>query len=131
MSKARGIAFYKRLSASHENESELVEDFLVALRVLAPTEVDFASNGDFPLPNLYDKYDHLPSCDMGTLWTSAILMSVLVASAAAAPRTEMASASLFDGHEVAAIVCDTRQNVPLSTAAGLLAGDLAKLTGRR
>lgn len=33
--KARSIAFYKRLSANHENESELVEDFLVALRVLA------------------------------------------------------------------------------------------------
>jgi hypothetical protein len=46
------------------------------------------------------------------LWTSAILMSALGASAAAASRTEMASASLFDGHEVASIVCDTRQNVP-------------------
>ena len=33
--KERGIPFYKRLSANHENESELVEDFLVALRVLA------------------------------------------------------------------------------------------------
>lgn len=31
----RGIPFYKRFSASHENESEVVEDFLVALRVLA------------------------------------------------------------------------------------------------
>jgi DNA helicase II / ATP-dependent DNA helicase PcrA len=31
----RGIAFYKRLSASHENESDVVEDFHVALRVLA------------------------------------------------------------------------------------------------
>jgi Glycosyl hydrolase family 115/Gylcosyl hydrolase family 115 C-terminal domain len=68
---------------------------------------------------------------MRTLWMSAILMSALGASAAAAPRPEMASASLFDGHEVASIVCDMRQNVPLSRAAGLLAGDLAKLTGRR
>ena len=33
--KERGVAFYKRLSANHENESEVVEDFLVALRVLA------------------------------------------------------------------------------------------------
>jgi len=33
--KDRGIAFYKRLSANHENASEAVEDFLVALRVLA------------------------------------------------------------------------------------------------
>lgn len=33
--KSRGIAFYKRLSANHENASEAVEDFLVALRVLA------------------------------------------------------------------------------------------------
>ncbi|MFM2415922.1 MAG: hypothetical protein RL385_645 [Pseudomonadota bacterium] len=33
--KVRGIAFYKRLSANHENESDLVEDFLLALRVLA------------------------------------------------------------------------------------------------
>ena len=33
--KDRGIAFYKRLSANHENASEAVEDFLVGLRVLA------------------------------------------------------------------------------------------------
>ena len=33
--KARGLDFYKRLSANHENESELAEDFLVALRILA------------------------------------------------------------------------------------------------
>lgn len=33
--RERGIEFYKRLSANHENESELVEDFLVALRILA------------------------------------------------------------------------------------------------
>ncbi len=33
--KERGIAFYKRLTANHENESELVEDFIVALRILA------------------------------------------------------------------------------------------------
>lgn len=33
--KERGIPFYKRLSANHENESEAVEDFLLALRVLA------------------------------------------------------------------------------------------------
>ena len=32
--KARNIPFYKRLSANHENESELAEDFLIALRVL-------------------------------------------------------------------------------------------------
>ncbi|RWE53352.1 ATP-dependent helicase [Mesorhizobium sp.] len=31
----RGIAFYKRFSANHENESDVVDDFLVALRVLA------------------------------------------------------------------------------------------------
>lgn len=30
-----GIDFYKRLSANHENESDLVEDFLIALRILA------------------------------------------------------------------------------------------------
>lgn len=33
--KNRGIAFYKRLSANHENASEAVEDFILALRVLA------------------------------------------------------------------------------------------------
>lgn len=33
--KARGIDFYKRLSTNHENESDLVEDFLIALRILA------------------------------------------------------------------------------------------------
>jgi DNA helicase-2/ATP-dependent DNA helicase PcrA len=33
--KGRGIAHYKRLSANHENESELVEDFQLALRLLA------------------------------------------------------------------------------------------------
>ncbi|MDO9443154.1 MAG: ATP-dependent helicase [Beijerinckiaceae bacterium] len=33
--KARQIPFYKRLSANHENESEAVEDFVLALRVLA------------------------------------------------------------------------------------------------
>lgn len=33
--KERGITYYKRLSANHENASEAVEDFLVALRVLA------------------------------------------------------------------------------------------------
>jgi len=33
--KERGIAFYKRLSANHENESEIVEAFQLALRVLA------------------------------------------------------------------------------------------------
>ncbi|MEZ2309907.1 3'-5' exonuclease [Paraburkholderia sp. RCC_158] len=33
--KERGIDFVKRLSGNHENESELVEDFLVALRILA------------------------------------------------------------------------------------------------
>lgn len=33
--KERGIAFYKRLSANHENESDVAEDFLIALRVLA------------------------------------------------------------------------------------------------
>ena len=33
--KARGIEFLKRLSTDHENESDLVEDFLVALRILA------------------------------------------------------------------------------------------------
>ncbi|MBB3014028.1 ATP-dependent helicase [Cupriavidus alkaliphilus] len=33
--KERGIEFFKRLSANHENESDLVEDFLIALRILA------------------------------------------------------------------------------------------------
>lgn len=33
--KERGIAHYKRLSANHENESELVEDFQLGLRLLA------------------------------------------------------------------------------------------------
>ena len=33
--RERNIAFYKRLSANHENESEAVEDFFIALRVLA------------------------------------------------------------------------------------------------
>lgn len=33
--KKRGINFFKRLSANHENESEVVEDFLIALRILA------------------------------------------------------------------------------------------------
>ncbi|WP_241086419.1 ATP-dependent helicase [Candidatus Vondammii sp. HM_W22] len=35
MLKERNIAFYKRLSANHENESETVDDFQMALRVLA------------------------------------------------------------------------------------------------
>lgn len=33
--KERGIDFFKRLSTNHENESELVDDFLLALRILA------------------------------------------------------------------------------------------------
>lgn len=33
--KERSIAYYKRLSANHENESALVEEFQLALRVLA------------------------------------------------------------------------------------------------
>ena len=33
--KERGIEFFKRLSSNHENESKLVEDFFVALRILA------------------------------------------------------------------------------------------------
>lgn len=33
--KARQIPFYKRLSANHENESEAVDDFVLALRVMA------------------------------------------------------------------------------------------------
>lgn len=33
--KARSIPFYKRLTANHENESDLVEDFQLALRLLA------------------------------------------------------------------------------------------------
>lgn len=33
--KERGVPFYKRLSANHENESSVVEEFLVALRVLS------------------------------------------------------------------------------------------------
>jgi len=35
--KERNIAYYKRLSANHENESETVDDFQLALRVLANT----------------------------------------------------------------------------------------------
>lgn len=33
--KERNIPYYKRLSANHENESEMVDDFQLALRVLA------------------------------------------------------------------------------------------------
>jgi DNA helicase-2/ATP-dependent DNA helicase PcrA len=33
--KERGIPFYKRLTANHENESELMEDFVLSLRVMA------------------------------------------------------------------------------------------------
>lgn len=33
--KLRGIAFYKRLTVNHENESDLAEDFLLALRIQA------------------------------------------------------------------------------------------------
>lgn len=33
--KLRGMAFYKRLTANHENESDLAEDFLLALRLQA------------------------------------------------------------------------------------------------
>lgn len=33
--KERGISYYKRLSPNHENESDLVEDFQLALRLLA------------------------------------------------------------------------------------------------
>lgn len=33
--KGRNVAYYKRLSANHENESELVDGFQLALRVLA------------------------------------------------------------------------------------------------
>lgn len=33
--KARQIPYYKRLTANHENESDTVEDFVLALRVLA------------------------------------------------------------------------------------------------
>jgi DNA helicase II / ATP-dependent DNA helicase PcrA len=33
--RARSIPYYKRYSANHENESEVVEDFQIALRVLA------------------------------------------------------------------------------------------------
>jgi hypothetical protein len=69
--------------------------------------------------------------DLGCAWMSAILMSALAVSAAAVPQAEMKSVSLFDGREVASIVSDTPQNTPLSRAGRLLAGDLAKLTGRR
>lgn len=33
--RARGIPYYKRLTANHENESEVMEDFALALRVMA------------------------------------------------------------------------------------------------
>lgn len=33
--KERGVPFYKRLSANHENESAVVEEFLISLRVLS------------------------------------------------------------------------------------------------
>ena len=33
--RARQIPYYKRLTANHENESDTVEDFVLALRVLA------------------------------------------------------------------------------------------------
>ena len=33
--RGRGIPFYKRLTANHENESEIVDDFQLALRVVA------------------------------------------------------------------------------------------------
>lgn len=33
--KSKGIPYYKRLTANHENESDEIEDFLLALRVLA------------------------------------------------------------------------------------------------
>jgi hypothetical protein len=55
------------------------------------------------------------------------LLSVRVAAAQAA----MQSLSLFDGHEVASIVCDVRESIPTCKAADLLARDLAKLTGRK
>ena len=33
--RERGISFYKRLSANHENESDVMEDFVLSLRVMA------------------------------------------------------------------------------------------------
>ncbi|HMU31954.1 MAG TPA: ATP-dependent helicase [Nitrospira sp.] len=33
--RGRGIPFYKRLTANHENESDVVEDFVLSLRVMA------------------------------------------------------------------------------------------------
>lgn len=33
--RERGIPFYKRLSANHENESDVMEDFVLSLRVMA------------------------------------------------------------------------------------------------
>lgn len=33
--RERGIPFYKRLTANHENESDLMEDFVLSLRVMA------------------------------------------------------------------------------------------------
>lgn len=33
--KSKGVPYYKRLTANHENESDEIEDFLLALRVLA------------------------------------------------------------------------------------------------
>ena len=36
--KRRNIVYYKRLSANHENESDTVDDFQLALRVLANTQ---------------------------------------------------------------------------------------------
>lgn len=60
--KARSIPYYKRLSANHENESELVDEFQLALRVLSNPKdrlhlsalakrwkaPELAADGDFP-----------------------------------------------------------------------------------
>ncbi len=68
---------------------------------------------------------------MGSLRASLIFLYLLSASTAVVSQPQTKAVTLFDGHEVASIVCDTDANVPIAKAASLLAGDLLKLTGRK
>ncbi|MEY4582163.1 MAG: hypothetical protein RL701_6866, partial [Pseudomonadota bacterium] len=59
--KERGVLFYKRLSANHENESDLGEDFFLALRVLANPKdrlhlAALATRWQVPVPALADNF---------------------------------------------------------------------------